>query len=54
MELFGGIPCWFFMKDGIEENYERKVTEKGLILPFLGRIAAWYRYQTGLVLVPLM
>ena len=28
-ELFGGIPCWFLMKDGIEENYGRKVNEKG-------------------------
>ena len=42
------------MKDGIEENYGRKVSEKGLILPFLGRITAWYRYQTGVVPVPLM
>ena len=23
-------------------------------MPFLGRIAAWYRYQTGVVPVPLM
>ena len=29
MELFGGILCWFFMKDGIEENYGRKVNEIG-------------------------
>ena len=44
----------FFMKDGIEENYGRKVNEKGGILPFLGRIAPWYRYQKGVVPVPLM
>ena len=31
------------MKDGIEENYGRKVHEKGGILPFLGKIANWYR-----------
>ena len=23
-------------------------------MPFLGRIATWYQYQTGVVLVPLM
>ena len=28
VELFGGISCWFLMKDGIEENYGRKVNEK--------------------------
>ena len=45
---------WVLMKDGIEENYGRKVNEKELILPFLGRITPWYWYQTGVVPVPLM
>ena len=42
------------MWDGIEEVYGRKVSEGRKNLPFLGRIAIRYRYQTGVVPVPMI
>ena len=42
VELFGGIPCWFLMKDGIEEIYGRKVNEKGEFCHF------WAESQLGI------
>ena len=33
---------------------DEKLESRWQNLPFLGRIASWYRYQTGVVPVPLM